>query len=119
MNDVERKNVPPQPWIHRDAERLRRGVRVAVIGSRAPSAAARQRASQLARRLTGEAVTVVSGLDTIVHRTAIASGGRTIAVLGTPLDQYQPRQNAALQPDIEDLCEGLIRWDGREANRMP
>jgi len=104
LNDVELKNVPPQLWVQGDAELLRRGMRVAVVGSRSPSPAGRQRASQLVRKLAGEAITVVSGLalgiDTIAHRTAIAAGGRTIAVLGTPLDQYQPRQNAALQNEI-------------------
>ena len=104
LNDVERKNVPPQLWVQGDAELLQRGLRVAVVGSRSPSPGGRQRASQLARKLAGEEITVVSGLalgtDTIAHRTAIASGGRTIAVLGTPLDQYQPRQNTALQDEI-------------------
>jgi DNA processing protein len=104
LNDVERKNVPPQIWVQGDLELLREGLRVAVVGSRSPSPAGRQRAAQLARKLAGEGITVVSGLalgvDTIAHRTAIDSGGCTIAVLGTPLDQYQPRQNAALQDEI-------------------
>lgn len=104
LNNVERRNVPPRLWIQGESELLRRGLRVAVVGSRSPSPAGCQRASQLSRRLVGEAITVVSGLalgiDTIAHRTAIATGGRTIAVLGTPLDQYQPRQNAAVQDEI-------------------
>lgn len=104
LNDVERKNAPPRLWVQGDAELLRRGLRVAVVGSRSPSAAGLQRAAQIARRLAGDEITVVSGLalgiDAVVHRTAIDAGERTIAVLGTPLDQYQPRQNAALQDEI-------------------
>lgn len=100
LNDVEQQNAPPRLWVQRDSELLRRGLRVAVVGSRSPSPAGRQRAAQLARKLAGEEITVVSGValgvDTITHRAAIDSGGRTIAVLGTPLDQHQPRQNAAL-----------------------
>jgi DNA processing protein len=46
-------------------------------------------------------VVVVSGLalgvDTLAHSQTIELGGRTIAVLGTPLDQVFPRQNEALQ----------------------
>jgi DNA processing protein len=104
LNDVEQQNAPPQLWLQGDAELLRRGLRVAVVGSRSPSPAGRQRAAQLAHKLAGDEITVVSGLalgvDTIAHRTAIDSGGRTIAVLGTPLDHYQPRQNTALQDEI-------------------
>lgn len=104
LNDVERKNAPPQLWLRGDPELLRQCQRVAVVGSRSPSPAGRQRAAQLARRLAGEGITVVSGLalgvDTIAHRTAIDAGGSTIAVLGTPLDVCQPPRNADLQDEI-------------------
>ena len=47
---------------------------------------------------------VVSGLalgvDTAAHATAIQGGGRTIAVLGTPLDQTSPVRNRELQARI-------------------
>jgi DNA processing protein len=36
-------------------------------------------------------------VDTLAHSQTIELGGRTIAVLGTPLDQVFPRQNEALQ----------------------
>ena len=37
------------------------------------------------------------GVDTVAHTTAIQRGGRTIAVLGTPLDEVTPRSNSRLQ----------------------
>ncbi|MDL2189202.1 DNA-processing protein DprA [Pseudomonas sp. ChxA] len=47
---------------------------------------------------------VVSGLaegsDTLGHETAIENGGRTIAVLGTPLNVHYPKSNAGLQDEI-------------------
>lgn len=47
---------------------------------------------------------VVSGLaegsDTLGHETAIDNGGRTIAVLGTPLNVHYPKSNAGLQDEI-------------------
>ena len=50
--------------------------------------------------------TVVSGLakgiDTIAYRTAIESGGRTIAVIGTPLSSSYPKDNRDLQRKIAD-----------------
>jgi DNA processing protein len=74
---------------------------VAVIGTREPSGEGRARAKKLVRRLVEDDVTVVSGLargiDTVVHQTAIESDGRTIAVLGTPLNVRYPQENAELQ----------------------
>lgn len=74
---------------------------VAVVGTREPSEEGRARAKKLVRRLVEDDITVVSGLakgiDTVVHRTAIESGGRTIAVIGTPLNVRYPKENADLQ----------------------
>jgi DNA processing protein len=74
---------------------------VAVIGTRLPSAQAEARAIRLVRHLVDDGFTVVSGLakgiDTVVHHAAIESGGRTIAVIGTPLSVRYPRENARLQ----------------------
>ncbi len=48
--------------------------------------------------------TIVSGLakgvDATAHTTAIQEGGRTIAVLGTPLSHAYPKENAELQKEI-------------------
>ncbi len=77
---------------------------VAVVGTRKPSADGRARTEQLVRRLVADDFTIVSGLaegvDTAAHEAAIKFGGRTIAVIGTPLGQVYPRANAALQEKI-------------------
>jgi len=77
---------------------------VAVVGSRKPSEEGIARASRLARELVARDLTVVSGLaagiDTAAHREAIAAGGRTIAVIGTPLGQVYPKENRELQEKI-------------------
>ena len=40
------------------------------------------------------------GIDAIAHKTAIENGGKTVAVLGTPLDKYYPSENHDLQDEI-------------------
>jgi len=61
-------------------------------------------ARKLSRRLTAEGYTVVSGLaagiDTVAHEAALERQGRTIAVIGSGLDHFYPRQNAGLQRRI-------------------
>lgn len=77
---------------------------VAVVGTRKPTPAGVTRAKRLVKALVKDGFTIVSGLaagiDTIAHETAIAEGGRTIAVLGTPLSRVYPRPNAGLQRRI-------------------
>ena len=79
---------------------------VAVVGTRAPSAAGLARTRKLVESLVEDDFTVVSGLaagiDTEAHRAAIDAGGRTIAVIGTPLSVAYPKANAALQREIAD-----------------
>lgn len=80
---------------------LARRPAVAIVGSRKVSDAGAKRAWQLARDLVKNGVVVVSGLaagvDFNAHRGAIQSGGRTIAVIGTPLDRAYPAENARVQ----------------------
>lgn len=74
---------------------------VAVVGTREPSEDGKARARRLVRHLVGDDFTVVSGLakgiDTVVHKTTMDGGGRTIAVIGTPLNLRYPKENAELQ----------------------
>lgn len=74
---------------------------VAVVGTRSPSAAGTARASRLARELARAGVVVLSGLargiDAAAHRAAIAAGGDTIAVIGTPIERVYPAAHADLQ----------------------
>lgn len=43
---------------------------------------------------------LASGSDTLGHRSAIENGMKTIAVLGTPLNMYYPKENKELQIEI-------------------
>jgi hypothetical protein len=74
---------------------------VAIVGSRRASPEGLRRAYQLARDLARHGVVVLSGLaegiDRAAHESALEHGGRTVAVVGTPLDRAYPAANAALQ----------------------
>lgn len=105
LNPIEKKNAPDTIYAEGDLSLLREGSRVAVVGSRKATEAGVKRARIVTRALVEQGITVVSGLaegiDTIAHRTAIEAGGRTIAVLGTPLSKAYPAKNAGLLEEIK------------------
>jgi DNA processing protein len=104
LNEVERKNAPERLYLAGNPGLLTEGSRISVVGTREVSREGLERTAILTKELVSQGITVVSGLaagvDTIAHRTAIAEGGRTIAVIGTPLDKSYPRENAKLQEEI-------------------
>ena len=76
------------------------GRAVAIVGARAASTVAMDRAHCLARHLAGRGVDVVSGgalgVDGAAHRGALAGGGTTTVVLGTGIDVAYPARHAPL-----------------------
>lgn len=79
---------------------------VAIVGTRSPSPEGELNAKRIAHALVRENYTVVSGLakgiDTAAHTAAMAANGKTIAVIGTPLFDYYPRENKGLQEEIAE-----------------
>ncbi len=79
---------------------------VSVVGSRTPTEEGIKRAQKLAYLMVSNGLTVTSGLakgiDSAAHNSAIRCGGRTIAVIGTPLDECYPKENTLLQQKIAD-----------------
>jgi DNA protecting protein DprA len=77
---------------------------VSIVGTRDVSEEGAARARRLARELSQAGVVIVSGLargvDTAAHMAAMDCGGRTVAVIGTPLSKAYPTENSALQQDI-------------------
>jgi len=104
LNDVEARNAPKELFVAGDVSLIDGPPRVAVIGTRRPSVKGARRATRLARELVKSNAIIVSGLaegiDTIAHRTAMEKGGRTIAILGTPLNKVYPKKNYDLQQEI-------------------
>lgn len=104
LDEVELKHAPEKLWVAGDEVLLTRGARVSIVGSRKATDLGLRRAAKLANLLVQHGVTVVSGLaegiDGAAHTQAIRSGGRTIAVLGTPLDKTFPAAHRTLQAEI-------------------
>ena len=104
LNDTEKKCAPDFVFVEGDRSLMVDGPRVAIIGSRKASKEGLANAEKLARELVKKGIVIVSGLaegiDTVAHKTAIAKGGKTIAVLGTPLDKCYPAGNRELQEEI-------------------
>lgn len=104
LHPLEGKYLPKVLWARGDLGLLKNTGMVSIVGSRDCSEEGRRRAARLARILAERHITVVSGLakgiDTAAHTGAIEAGGRTIAIIGTPIDQAYPRENASLQEQI-------------------
>lgn len=79
---------------------------VAIVGTRRASVYGREVAHSLSRDLAANGITVVSGLalgvDTVAHKSALASAGRTVAVLGSSVDQIYPPENRGLAQTIAE-----------------
>jgi len=78
---------------------------VGIVGSRRCTLYGRRQAERFARELASMGITIVSGLargiDACAHRGAMEAEGRTLAVLGSGVEQIYP-------PEHETLAEEVI-----------
>jgi DNA processing protein len=77
---------------------------VAIVGTRKPTHYGTRMAEQLGAELAARGITVISGMaegiDAAAHRGALRAGGRTIAVVGSGVDQVFPAMHADLMREI-------------------
>ncbi|HKJ66516.1 MAG TPA: DNA-processing protein DprA, partial [bacterium] len=77
---------------------------IAVVGTRASSGYGHRITGELTGELVRNGFTIVSGLargiDTQAHQSALEAGGRTIAVLGSGIDNIYPHENTGLAREI-------------------
>jgi len=77
---------------------------LAVVGTRRATVYGRQVTEEIVTDLVQNKITIVSGLakgiDSVAHHTALATGGRSIAVFACGLDIVYPSENANLAQQI-------------------
>jgi DNA processing protein len=90
--------IPSAPkqifWLGRHPNNLMSKPRVAIVGSRKPTPYGCHITEKLTLELAEAGVVIISGLaygiDVIAHKTALAAGGITVAVLPSSLDKIYP-----------------------------
>jgi DNA processing protein len=104
LNDVETKFAPKTLYAVGVMDIPLPSPRVSIVGSRKASPEGLETAAKVAKVLIRSQAVIVSGLalgiDSAAHKGTIAAGGKTIAVIGTPLNRFYPPQNADLQREI-------------------
>lgn len=100
---LEMADPPPLLYVRGDPSLLVQPA-LAIVGSRSPSAQGQRDAWRFAQTLASQ-LTIVSGLalgiDAAAHRGALAAAnGKTIAVVGTGVDQVYPAEHSALVEEI-------------------
>lgn len=116
-------DAPPYLFLKGDIHLLEEKS-VCVVGSRNASNEGMKNTERLVQSLIKRNIVVNAGLakgiDTATHSTALKYGGKTIAVIGTPINQYYPKENKKLQMEIEEKglvisqyppCNSINRWN--------
>lgn len=119
-NDIEEKYAPERLYVRGPTPMPLDGPCVSIVGTRHPSEKGVAAARDLARSLAENGVAVVSGLaagiDAVAHRASMERG-RTVAVLGTPLDRVYPAQNRQLQDAIMEKHLAVSQFEPASAIR--
>jgi DNA processing protein len=88
---------------------------IAIVGSRRATGYGRDVARRVSRELAAAGLTIVSGLargiDACAHEGALEAGGRTVAVLGSGLENLYPREHRALADRIAESGALVSEFD--------
>ncbi|MBL0918911.1 MAG: DNA-protecting protein DprA [Hydrogenophaga sp.] len=97
---LEAADPPLALFVHGRLDALAHPRRLAVVGSRNPTAQGTQNAHAFAQALSEAGLCIVSGLalgvDGAAHTGALAGGGFTLAMVGTGLDRVYPSRHREL-----------------------
>ena len=116
LRDLPHIPDPPKKLFIRGKLPEKRVKTAAIVGTRKPSAYGREIATKIASECAKNGIVVVSGLalgiDSIAHRAAIDSGGKTIAILANGVDKIYPRSH-------EDLGQKILQTNGAILSEYP
>lgn len=115
LNDIEARFAPKTLHVSGPMKIPLPRPRVSIVGSREASPEGLRTARRIAETLSKRGVVIVSGLakgiDAAAHKGAIESGGKTIAVLGTPLNRFYPYENTELQRQVMKQHLAISQFD--------
>jgi DNA processing protein len=116
--------APVLLWVHGCADlRVACQDSVSVVGARAATGYGSHVSTELAAALAERGWTLVSGgaygVDSCVHRAAVAAGGRTVAVLASGLGYGYPRGNRDLFTVIARDGALISEWPPDQAPSRP
>ncbi|MFO7709370.1 MAG: DNA-processing protein DprA [Desulfobacterales bacterium] len=99
------REIPdPPPLLYVRGDLIADEAPIAVVGARIPTEYGLETSRQISAGLAQLGFTVVSGLalgiDGAAHEGALSAGGRTVAVLGSGLDNLYPPQHRSLAARI-------------------
>lgn len=99
----EVRRAPPMLYVWGDPKLLNSS-QIAIVGSRSPTPGGRQNAIDFAVNLSQAGFTITSGLalgvDVAAHQGALQTEGRTLAILGTGIDQIYPARHVGIAEQI-------------------
>ncbi|HRI43434.1 MAG TPA: DNA-processing protein DprA [Fimbriimonadaceae bacterium] len=102
---ADSKTPPPALFVWGQAEVLHEPC-FAIVGTRSATAYGRAAAMKFAERLAKRGITIVSGgaygIDAAAHKGVLGAGGRTVAVLGTGVDDVYPASHRSLFQQIRE-----------------
>jgi DNA processing protein len=104
---------PPKVlYVEGDLQGILQSPSLAIVGSRKVSTYGREVTKRLATELARQGITIISGLafgvDSIAHQAALEAGGRTIAVLPSPLESIYPASHRQLARHIVEQGGALV-----------
>lgn len=105
---------PPRTIYYRGDLNFNEKLAIAVVGTRRCSNYGKQATMEFVNRLSEAGFTVISGLakgiDSIAHKTALENKAKTIAVLGSGIDEksFYPKENINLMEKIVESGGAII-----------